>query len=269
MSSGEWPGRASFLEWALSNPAIDPLVGILDGRIAATGMGIRNGGPAGPIGWVGMIFVDPSLRRRGLGEAITEAVCDRLQESGCATFALIASNLGRPVYARMGFRIDAWYQVWEAAPTSVEPGVPAGTTLRRAGAADLEPIAELDRRATGEGRAAVIERLLDRAWVLETETGSLLAYLAQAQADCAAIVAPNSRDAGVMLDLLRNLGQGRAVAVRAALVRALDGEVDPAASAFLAARGWTPTFEAPRMLRGPSIEWNPSLLWGILGFSFG
>jgi hypothetical protein len=34
-------------------------------------------------------------------------------------------------------------------------------------------------------------------------------------------------------------------------------------------RGWSPTFQAPRMLRGDPVDWSPDLIWGILGFAFG
>jgi hypothetical protein len=34
-------------------------------------------------------------------------------------------------------------------------------------------------------------------------------------------------------------------------------------------RGWGPTFATPRMLRGKSIEWDPTLIWSLLGFAFG
>jgi GNAT superfamily N-acetyltransferase len=270
MASGEWPGRTAFLEWTLANPTIEPLVGELDGRIVATGLGVTNGGPNGPIGWIGMIFVDPALRRRGYGRAITEEVCRRLEAGGCRTLALIASNLGQPVYAQMGFRIDAWYQIWEAPTVEVEPAAPEGTRLRPMTAGDVDRVGLLDRRATGEDRRGLLASLAGKSWLLETEDGAeILGFLARERTDGGTIVAADPDDAALLLDLLRKLAHGHGPVARAALVRAPDGEVSPAARELLANHGFAPAFETPRMLRGNPHDWDPSLIWGILGFSFG
>jgi GNAT superfamily N-acetyltransferase len=275
MDTGEWPGRTAFLEWALANPTIEPLVGELGGQIVATGLGITNGGPKGPIGWVGMIFVDPTLRRRGFGQAITEEVCRRLEAGGCRTLALIASNLGQPVYAQMGFRIDAWYQIWEAPTvdgmpaTGVELPAPAGKRLRPMMAHDVDRVGLLDRRATGEDRRGLLASLTGRSWLLEDRDGELLGFLVRQRADGGTTIAADPDDAALLLDLLRKLAHGHGPVARAALVRPPDGEVSPAARELLANHGWAPAFETPRMLRGDPHDWDPSLIWGILGFSFG
>ncbi len=266
MESGGWRGRGSYIAWCLANPTIDPLVGLADGRLVATGQGARNG----PVGWVGSIFVDPAMRRRGYGQAITQEVCRRLEAAGCTTLALIASDLGRPIYTAMGFRIDAWYQIWEAPPLEAEPMPPAGTRLRAMTSADVDRVGALDRRATGEDRRGLLRELTDSTSLLETDDGAeILGFLAQARAEAGTIVAPDPGDAAVLLDLLRKRVYGVAAAARAALVRSPDGEVAPRARALLADRGWHPSFETPRMLRGPSIDWDPTLIWGVLGFAFG
>jgi GNAT superfamily N-acetyltransferase len=275
MDTGEWPGRTAFLEWALANSTIEPLVGELDGRIVATGLGITNGGPKGPIGWVGMIFVDPTLRRRGYGQAITEEVCRRLEAGGCRTLALIASNLGQPVYAQMSFRIDAWYQIWEAptvkgrAAHGAEPEAPQGKRLRSMTADDVDRVGALDWRATGEDRRGLLASLTGKSWLLEDRDGKLLGFLARQRADGGTIVAADPDDAALLLGLLRKLAHGHSPVARAALVRPPNGEVSPVARELLANHGWAPAFETPRMLRGDPHDWNPSLIWGILGFSFG
>jgi GNAT superfamily N-acetyltransferase len=275
MDSGEWPGRTRFLEWALANPTIEPLVGERDGRIVATGLGVTNGGPNGPIGWVGMIFVDPALRRRGFGRAITEEVCRRLEAGGCRTLALIASNLGQPVYAQMGFRIDAWYQIWEAPTLAGTPGTgaelpaPDDRRLRPMMADDVDRVGALDRRATGEDRRGLLASLTGKSWLLESPEGALLGFLARQGDTGGTIITAHPDDAALLLDLLRKLAHGRSPVARAALVRPPDGEVSPVARELLASHGWAPAFETPRMLRGDPHDWDPSLIWGILGFSFG
>lgn len=259
--SGGWDERRSSLELTLATANCRPLVGVRDGAIVATGQGVVNG----PVGWVGSIFVDARLRRQGLGGAMTEEVCRGLESAGCRTLALIASDLGRPIYEKMGFRIDATYQIHEAAPLPTAPAPPPGTALRRMRPADMDRVGELDFRATGEDRRALLGALVDRGWLLETDDGQvLLGFLVSIQSGSAALIAPNPDDAACLLDLLRHLADGRTRAVRAAVVSS-----HTAGLRLLETRGWTGAFEMPRMLRGPAIAWDPTLIWSLLGFAFG
>lgn len=261
LHSGGWDDRRPFLELMLATPNCQPLVGTMDGSVVATGQGVVNG----PVGWVGSIFVDARLRRQGLGRAMTEHVCGALKSAGCRTLALIASDLGRPIYEKMGFRIDAMYQIHEAAPLGAAPTPPPGTVLRRMRLADVDRVGALDFRATGEDRRALLGALADRGWLLETGAGAeVLGFLVSIQAESAALVAPDPADAACLLDLLRYLANGRTQVVRAA---AASGH--PAGRRLLAQWGWTPAFETPRMLRGPAPAWRPTLIWSLLGFAFG
>ena len=264
MVAGGWGERRPFMELALAAPSCKPLVGTVDGRVVATGLATVNG----DAGWVGSIFVDPALRGQGLGRAMTEEVCRRLEAAGCETLALIASELGRPIYERMGFRIDGWYQVHRAAPLPTPPVPPPGARLRPMLPADLERVSALDRRATGEDRSVLLGSLVDRGWVLENEDGGadgrLRGFLVAIKTDSGALVAPDPADALVLLDQLRFLGSDRTEFVRATVL-----DVHVPGRRLLAGAGWEFGFQVPRMLRGPAIVLDPSLLWGLLGFAFG
>lgn len=257
--SGGWDHERPFIEKLLANPVCRSLVGVRDGAVVATGLAALNG----PVGWVGSIFVHPELRRRGLGREMTEAVCANIDAAGCKTQALIASEYGRPVYERMGFRIESWYQILEALPLEGAPKPPRGTTLRRMRPDDIDRVGELDRRATGEDRRGLFGPLAADGWLLGSGD-DLLGFLISIEAKCGAVVAPDPEDGACLLDLMRHLGRGRAKTLRAAV-----GRGDEDAQLFLEQRGWGRTFEAPRMLRGPSIDWEPGLIWSLLGFAFG
>ncbi len=257
--SGGWGERRSFLEQVAAVPSCKSLVAVRDGSVVATGLATING----PVGWVGSIFVDPRLRRQGLGKAMTEAVCARLDAAGCRTQALIASVYGQPLYEKMGFRIDAWYQILEALPSDAMPVPRPGATLRRMVPGDLDRVGRLDRRATGEDRRGLLGGMAESGWLLESGA-DLLGFLVSILPDSAAVVAPDPDDAVVLLDLLRHLGRRRARTVRAAVLQGHDKR-----RRLLEERGWGPTFVTPRMLRGDPIDWQPEMSWGLLGFAFG
>jgi len=53
-----------------------------------------------------------SHRRRGIGEAMTWRAVSRGREAGCTVAVLEASEVGKPVYERMGFRVVAPYKTF-------------------------------------------------------------------------------------------------------------------------------------------------------------
>ena len=261
--AGGWGERRDMLEWVLANPTIRPLVGLADGAVVATAMATING----PVGWVGSIFVDAALRSRGYGRAMTAAACELIDAAACRTQILIASTYGRPLYDKMGFRLDEEYQVLEAPPLDpLAAGAtppPPGTRLRRMRPEDLGGVFALDRRATGEDRSAIIGTLLSSGWVLERGVEPR-GYLASIHPDCGAVVALDIEAAACLLDRLRLDAAGRAGSIRA---------VVPAGHESgwrgLEQLGWTRAFRTPRMLRGDPVDWDPTLIWGVLSFGFG
>ncbi len=257
--AGGWGERRDFLEWELANPVIGMLVGIRDGSLVATASASIHG----PVGWVGSIFVDVSMRSRGYGRAMTEAACDLIDLAGCRTQALLASTFGKPLYDDMGFRVDEQYQILEAGPVVTPPTPPPGRILRPMGPDDLERVLALDRRATGENRGGLLNSLVGSGWVIESD-GKLGGFLMSILPASGAIVAPAAEDATCLLDQLRHLATGRTETVHAAIPL-----VHESGRRALEQCGWSPTFQTPRMLRGPGVDWDPTLIWSVLGFAFG
>ncbi len=259
MAAGGWVERGGYMAWVLANPSIQALVGEADGAIVASGIATVNG----DTGWVGSIFVDATARSRGYGRAITEAVCSLLDAAGCRTQVLMASQYGQPLYESMGFRTDVVYQVLMRRPSPTPPVPPAGRTLRPLAATDLPAILELDRRGTGEDRSALIRPLLEGGWGIEGE-GRLRGFLVTLEPNEGTVVAFDPEDGACLLDQLRHLAYGRTDGVRTALP-----ETNGPGLRKLTEVGWKRAFRTPRMLRGPSVEWEPELIWGVLSFGFG
>jgi GNAT superfamily N-acetyltransferase len=56
-----------------------------------------------PSAYVSNVYVDPELRRRGVGTALTQMCIDWARANGCVVVRLRSSAMGRHVYASMGF----------------------------------------------------------------------------------------------------------------------------------------------------------------------
>jgi GNAT superfamily N-acetyltransferase len=130
---------------------------------------------------VGMMLVSARYARRGLGRALMEHV---IGAAGDATVTLFATDMGRPLYEKLGFRparqcvsFVGTFRPGRAAPGSPPaqpgPGAPA-EVIRPATAADLPSILAVDQAAFGADRGRVLTRLpgfAERLVVLENGRG--------------------------------------------------------------------------------------------------
>lgn len=171
-SSGLRSGEPAALEFYLTSPGGAIVVACEQDRVT----GVAYSVSFGRTGWLGNVAVDPGARGRGIGTAVSAAAIDRLRQAGAATVLLTATDLGRPLYQRLGFTDDGVrYGIWQRDPA---PSGPVGTRvsqerlaeIRGLPAADGESVdvAEVfrpDAEATGEDRAAFLRPFAARARV--------------------------------------------------------------------------------------------------------
>ena len=92
----------------LDRPECVVYVGYADGAPVVSGLGWRSGRTIG----IYSIATIPSARRRGYAAAMTaRAVADGVV-AGCDVAALQASEMGRPIYERLGFRTVVRYAAY-------------------------------------------------------------------------------------------------------------------------------------------------------------
>jgi ribosomal protein S18 acetylase RimI-like enzyme len=93
-------GRAFVSPGMLSLTDVSLYTGFVDGEAVATSALFMNNHVAG----VYNVATLDAYRRRGFGEAITWHAVQEGMQAGCQMASLQASEMGKPVYARMGFR---------------------------------------------------------------------------------------------------------------------------------------------------------------------
>jgi len=93
----------------LDRPGCVVYVGYASGEPVVSGLGWRTRSTIG----VYSISTIPSARRRGYGAAMTARVVTDGLAAGCTAAALQASELGRPIYERLGFRTVVSYVAYE------------------------------------------------------------------------------------------------------------------------------------------------------------
>jgi predicted N-acetyltransferase YhbS len=244
----------------------------LDGEL----VGVAAGAHFGASGWVGGVAVTPERRRAGLGGALTEAVVAHLRRRRAGTVQLLATELGRPVYERIGFVAEAEYLTLAGAPGALggsggpqggprehrgrAGGVPmAGVRAGRPG--DRAAVLALDRLATGEDR----RRLLDSLW----PAGGLVAgegaprgfHLASPWRSGGATVATDPEAGLALLEAVRRTTAGEMSVSLPAGNRA--GLLALAAAGFRERSGTT------RMCLGPPLPWRPESVFGAHNLFWG
>lgn len=91
-----------WLRLLLDHPATTLAVATLDGTVVATGSVLRSDGRAGPTGYVAGIAVEPAVRRRGIGAAVTSWL---VQEAGDVDLWHLHPDTDEAarIYERLGF----------------------------------------------------------------------------------------------------------------------------------------------------------------------
>jgi N-acetylglutamate synthase len=101
-------GRAFAAPGLLALPGAEFYTAFVDGAPVATSALFMSNRVAG----VYNVATLDGYRRRGIGEAITWHAVQQGMKADCQMGALQASEMGRPVYERMGFRVVCHYKTY-------------------------------------------------------------------------------------------------------------------------------------------------------------
>jgi GNAT superfamily N-acetyltransferase len=114
---------------------------------------------AAPTGWIGMILVDDCCRGRGHGGAMMRELLRIARSMGLAGVGLDATDLGRPVYEKLGFVPHAGLSRWMRTCQPAEPDAAVGPGIRPLSDEDWPAITALDVRGVGVERLPLLRPL--------------------------------------------------------------------------------------------------------------
>jgi len=101
------------------------------------------------LAWVGMVLTDPEHRGKGYATRLMQVALDWLRGRGVEWIKLDATDMGRPIYLKLGFQDEAPVERWSWTPRPVDaPSLSPGTL-------DFE----LDLEAFGACRKSLLEDL--------------------------------------------------------------------------------------------------------------
>ena len=238
----------------------------MDGEL----IGVAAGAHFGASGWVGGVAVMPEHRRAGLGGALTEAVVAELQDRQAATVQLLATELGRPVYERIGFAAESEYLTLTGPPAPGRAGEvrgPAGAGgvpvagVRAGRPGDRAAVLALDRLATGEDRKRLLSTLWPAGGLVAGEGAPRGFHLASPWRSGGATVAADAEAGLALLEAVRRSGaEELSVSLPAG---------NRAGLLALEAAGFQARSATTRMRLGPPLPLRPEAVFGAHNLFWG
>ncbi len=208
-----------------------------NGKIMAVGTTIQHKDSA----WLAHIIVHPDHRNKGLGREIASALIKDLDPERFKTIYLDATDMGYPVYKKLGFEVEAEYihlsgkhkDLYLADPASVIPYHPKYK----------DDLLAIDRLVSAEDRVRVLENHLPSAILYVSADKLLGAYF------------PFLLD-GFVLALTVESGTELMKLRMRSKYNARFPIVNKACTDFLVSNGYEVTGSSKRMILGEKRDWN-------------
>jgi ribosomal protein S18 acetylase RimI-like enzyme len=250
---GFGPTVAPLLEFPRSSPHGEVLVAAGADRIS----GAAACASFGETGWIGALGVAPNARRHGLGTELTLAATAWLRARGARTVLLYATEMGRPVYERVGFVAEGAATAWRG---SAGTG-PRGVVIRSLREDDREAVGAVDAGATGERREPVFAACRPLTGVAAERDGAVAGWAVPSRWGAGVSIAAADPEAGVALMAAAARSPGPGVLI----------VPDANTPAFEAVRRWgfQRANSGERMRLGPPVAWRPERQFGLFNLFWG
>ncbi len=246
-----WSDILPDLQFYVMSDYCNPVKMTADNTIAGIGASIHFKDTA----WLAHIIVDAGFRNRGIGFQIVKRLLDDLEKSAIRTCLLTATDLGKPVYVRAGFRKAAEYiflnreNSWQTVPVS--SNIIAFREEFR------EDVYGMDRLATGEDRENLLSPFLKTAR-LYVKNFKMRGYLIPGLRE--GLIIASDEEAGFALMNVKYATSDKAI-----LPADNSAGID-----FLLKRGFADSRKTgTRMLRGEDISWQPGMIYSRIGGNVG
>ena len=246
----DWSDIIPEFEFYIQSPFCCPIKTRKDGKIVGVGATIafKN------TGWIAHIIVDHEYRNKGFGAQIVNELLDILKRDSVETCSLIATELGKPVYLKAGFRIAAEYSFFQREKQWVECPVSENVIPLKENHRTM--IYGLDRLISGEKRELLLKDYLSNASVYVENRKMVGYYLPDLREG---LIYADNDEAGLELMKLKYAKVDKAV-LPSDNIAGID---------FLQQNGFTETRKGTRMILGKELQWNPKKIFGRIGGNLG
>lgn len=245
-----WSDIIPDIKFYLKYPCCNPIKATANGKIVGIGTSIIFDHTA----WSAHIIVGSAYRNKGIGGQIVNYLLETIRENLIETCLLIATDLGKPVYIKAGYKVVSEYlffqrvKPWKAC--TVSKNVVSFKEEYRS------IIYELDKKISGENRKALLCDFLENSILYvdkETVQGYFIPDLKEG------LIFATTQEAGLELMKLKYSKVDKAV---------LPSE-NKVGCEFLTQHGFIQTKLGTRMIYGKEIAWEPTMIYSRIGGNLG
>lgn len=227
-----------------------PLKVVVDRVIAGTGTAIIHK----DVAWLAHIIVHSDYRNQGIGQFITRKLVDIAKAKNCVTIYLLATELGEPVYSKVGFVPETEYLLFKGEIQSdkelISKHIVACTPDFK------KQISLLDRQVSGEDRMFHLEPHMSSGYVY-LEKDKVIGYYLPALGD--GLIIASTKEAGQELMRMRLTSKDFAVFPKDNIP----------ATEFIQLHHFKETRRQRRMRYGQHRKWEPAMMYNRIGGNLG
>jgi len=207
------------------------------------------------LAWVGMVLTRIKFRGQGLARQLLSEVLKLADRMNIETVKLDATDQGRPLYEKLGFRSEQPVERWARAGK--------GSTIEFDARSELLSAEQLgaDQEAFGVERAQFLRKLAIRNFPLVVGKSYLLARSGNRTAYLGPCI---SADKDIARSLIHRCLQRTAAAISWDLLKQ-----NRNAEAIAKDLGFTPQRYLTRMVRGKDLRGREESVYALGGFEFG
>ncbi len=250
LQPADWGDITPHLKHYIDSAFCFPVKAVTGSDIAGVGAVILHN----DVAWLAHIIVHPGYRSIGTGTLITQTLIDIAHANHCETVYLIATDLGIPVYKKLGFETETEYIGFKDG--LLKPDKLASYHVMQFDEGDLAQVMALDKMATGENRRASIEKHLPHAYIYQAKQQVEGFYLPSFGEGL--IIAANAV-AGIALMNMRFEKNSSAILPAG----------NKTGIEFLLQNGYKEFTRRKRMILGKPRAWNPSAIYNRIGGQIG
>lgn len=223
-----------------------------DGELAATATLLCYGTR---LAWIGMVLTRIKFRGRRFARYLLSEVLNLAEQMKIETVKLDATEQGRPLYEKLGFRCEQLVERWE------RQGMGNAIALKTQADSLSREQFDADQEAFGADRSGLLKRWVQRDLLLVADKSYLLARGGSRTAYLGPCVC---EDAVTARSLVARCAQNTEAAISWDLLKQ-----NRDALALASDLGFTPQRHLTRMVRGRDLRGKEESVYALGGFEFG
>lgn len=198
--------------------------------------------------WLGNIVIDKNFRGKGFGLSITKHLMEYGEKVGIETFNLIATDLGKPVYEKLGFKEELIYNFYTSEKANLNFEIKYN--IEQAKPDDFKAICALDNYVTSEKRTALLQQLMPKIFIIKYDDNQINGFFINGL-ETGSVIAIHENAGIELLKYKLNLGNTKIIIP----------DKNESINQLLSNSDFKKHLSLPKMVFGKKYSWHPEFIF--------